>query len=92
MGKTKRQLKTRIFEHKCAIRKNDDRSPVARHFNTAGHDANMLEFMGLEVVNRSPRGGDRENRLLQPEAWDIFNSNTCILNGMNEDLSLSCFL
>ena len=92
VGKTKRQLKTRIFEHKCAIRKNDEKSSVARHFHSAGHDANMLKFMGLEMVNRSPRGGDRENRLLQREAWYIFNLNTCIPNGMNEELSLTCFL
>ncbi|KAL2096621.1 hypothetical protein ACEWY4_008769 [Coilia grayii] len=94
VGKTKRQLKTRIFEHKCAIRRNDEKSSVARHFQSAGHDANMLKFMGLEMVSRSPRGGDRENRLLQREAWYIFNLNTCIPNGMNEweELSLSCFL
>lgn len=92
VGKTKRQLKTRIFEHKCAIRKNDEKSSVARHFNSEGHNANMLRFMGLECVGRSSRGGDRENRLLQREAWYIFNFNTCIPNGMNEDLSLSCFL
>ena len=92
VGKTKRQLKTRIFEHKCAIRKNDDKSSVARHFNSVGHNANMLKFMGLELVNRPPRGGDRENLLLQREAWHIFNLNTCIPHGMNEDLTLSCFL
>lgn len=92
VGKTKRQLKTRIFEHKSSIRRNDDKSSVARHFHSAGHDANMLKFMGLEVVNRSPRGGDRDNHLLQREAWYIFSLNTCIPNGMNEDLQLSCFL
>lgn len=92
VGKTKRQLKTRIFEHKCSIRKNDEKSSVARHFQSAGHDASMLKFMGLEMVHRSPRGGNRENHLLQREAWYIFNLNTCIPNGMNEELSLTCFL
>ncbi len=92
VGKTKRHLKTRIFEHKSAIRRKDEKSSVARHFNAVGHDANTLRFMGLEIVNRSPRGGDRENRLLQREAWYIFSLDTCIPKGMNEELSLSCFL
>ncbi len=32
VGKTSRQLKTRIAEHRCAIRHQDPRSPVEQHF------------------------------------------------------------
>ena len=65
VGKTKRELKTRITEHKSNIRNKDEKSPVARHFNEAKHDICTLRFQGIELVEPLRRGGDREKALLQ---------------------------
>ena len=58
-----------IREHKSSIRNKDEKSPVARHFNTVGHDVCTLRFQGIEVANPLiKRGGDRDKVLLQREA------------------------
>lgn len=92
VGKTKRELKTRICEHKCSIRNYDEKSSVARHFNSAKHDVRELTFMGIEVVQMPRRGGDRDRLLLQREAYWIHYLGTIIPCGMNEEIVLSCFL
>jgi hypothetical protein len=38
VGKPKRECKVCITEHKSNIRNGDEKSPVARRFNAAGHD------------------------------------------------------
>ena len=92
VGKTKRELKTRIIEHKSNIRNKDEKSPVARHFNTTKHDICTLRFQGIEVVNPLKRGGDRDKLLLQREAYWIHVLNTVFPKGLNEELLLNCFL
>ena len=92
VGKTIRELKTRFSEHKSAIRNNDEKSSVARHFNAVGHDVCTLRFQGLEVVNPSKRGGDRGKSLLKREAYWIHTLQTECPRGLNEELLLSCFL
>ena len=92
VGKTKRELKTRIIEHKSNIRNKDEKSPVARHFNNIKHDICTLRFQGIEVVNPMKRGGDRDRLLLQREAFWIHNLNTEFPKGLNEELLLNCFL
>ncbi|OCT91198.1 hypothetical protein XELAEV_18014255mg, partial [Xenopus laevis] len=63
VGKTIRSVNTRIKEHKNNIRNfkadtyND--TPVSRHFATAKHNACQLKWKVLEVVPKSPKGGDR---------------------------------
>ncbi len=76
VGKTKRELRVRISEHKSNIRNKDKRSPVARHLNSAGHDVRTPRFMGTEAVRPSFRGGDRERRLLQREAYRTHHLQT----------------
>lgn len=71
VGRTKRELKIRVSEHKSSIRNRDEKSSVARHFNTAGHDVCSLRFQGIEEVRPVKRGRDRERRLLQREAFWI---------------------
>ena len=93
VGKTKREFKTRICEHKCSIRRHDEKSPVARHFNSHGHTVGDLRYMGIETVRAPPRGGDRDRILLQRECfWVHFLDSLESAGGMNEELILSCFL
>ena len=92
VGKTKRELRVRITEHKSRIRNHDAKSPVARHFNEAGHDVCSLRFQGIELVQPLRRGGDRDRRLLQREAYWIHRLQTESPRGLNEELLLSCFL
>ena len=92
IGKTTRELKTRITEHKSNIRNRDERSPIARHFNDAKHDICTLRFQGIAVVHPLPRGGDRDQALLQQEAQWIHFLDTVFPRGLNEELVLNCFL
>ena len=92
MGKTTRELRTRISEHKSNIRLHDDKSPVARHFTAAGHGVCDLRFQGIEFVEPMRRGGDRGRLLLQREAYWIHTLRTESPKGLNEELVLSCFL
>ena len=92
VGKTKRELRVRINEHKSNIRNHDIKSSVARHFNESGHDVCTLKFQGIEAVKALKRVGDRERYLLQWEAYWIFMLQTVHPNGLNEELVLNCFL
>ena len=92
VGKTKRELRTRITEHKSNIRTKDEKSPIARHFNSIGHDICTMRFQGIESVNPLKRGGDRDRLLLQREAFWIHSLNTEYPKGLNEELMLNCFL
>ncbi|KAL1022988.1 hypothetical protein UPYG_G00035090, partial [Umbra pygmaea] len=42
VGKTTRKIKTRMIEHKSAIRRNDPKSPIARPFAEAGHPVSSM--------------------------------------------------
>lgn len=42
VGKTKSELNTRICEHKSSICNHDEKSPVARHFNSHNHELSAL--------------------------------------------------
>lgn len=92
IGKTIRELKTRISEHKSSIRNRDVKSSVARHFNEFGHDMCSLRFQGIEFVSPLKRGGDRDKVILQREAFWIHTLQTEHPKGLNEELLLGCFL
>lgn len=92
VGKTNRPIKTRIIEHNSAIRRKDERSPVAQHFMEAGHPLSSLSFTVIEHVKESRRGGNTEKRLLQRECFWIWTLKSLQPRGMNDELSLSCFL
>ena len=82
VGKKKREFKgrrIRICEHKSSISNRDERPPVARHFNSAGHGVCKLGFMVIEAVRPPLRGGDRES---------LIGCTTYRLN----ILMVSCFL
>lgn len=92
VGKTKQELKTRISEHKCSIRNRDEKSPVARHINSVGHDVCTLKFKRTDMIQPLRRGGKRNKLLPQREAKWIHNLQTESPRGLNEELLLSCFL
>ena len=92
VGKTNRELKVRITEHKSNIRNKDEKSSIARHFNLVGHNVSTLRFQGIQVIPPLRRGGDREKKLLQQECFWIHNLQTEAPKGLNEEMLLSCFL
>lgn len=93
IGQTKRPLKVSIAEHKNAIRTKNATYAMARHYEQMQHGSPAtFRFWGIESVSPSPRGGDIIQKLLQREAFWIFTLNTVEPDGLNEELSLSCFL
>ncbi len=92
IGKSNRELKTRINEHKSAIRNKDQKSPIARHYSMCKHEVSAMRFMGIEVVKPPPRGGDRETLILQKERRWIFELDTLFPKGLNEENDLCCYL
>ena len=61
-------------------------------FSHLKHDICTLRFQGIEMVKPLKRGGDRDRVLLQREAYWIHELNTVFPKGLNEELSLHCFL
>ncbi len=55
MGKTNRQIRTRIIEHMSAIRRKDLKSPVACHFVEMSHSVLDLNFVVIEKLTDSKR-------------------------------------
>lgn len=67
--------------YKCSIKNRDERSPVARAFNSAGHGVWSLCFMGIMTVRSLWRGGDRERMWLkQSIAVVMFFMIICIID------------
>lgn len=91
VGKTKRELRIRISEHKSSVRNFDEKSCVMRHFNSTGHDVCSLRFQGMKEVKLLKRAGNREKVLLQREVYWIHTLQTEYPKGMNEELLLGCF-
>ena len=92
VGKTSRPLRTRITEHKSAIRRGDTKAPLVEHFINKSHSDSELRFWAIELIKPHPRGGDLDRTLLQREARWIDFLGTTAPNGLNEDFDLSCFL
>ncbi|XP_073721933.1 uncharacterized protein [Misgurnus anguillicaudatus] len=92
IGKTSRPLKTRISEHRCAIRHRDPKSPVAQHFTDLRHSVSTLQYIGIEQVKYPRRGGDINKLLLQRELYWIYTLNTLSPKGLNEEFDIRPFL
>lgn len=71
----------------------DDKSPVAIHFRDH-HGAKPvgLKCMIIHKLEISNRRGDWDKMLLQKEAKWIFLLNSMTPKGLNNDMSLQCFL
>ncbi len=91
VGKTNRQIRTRIIEHMSAIRRKDLKSPMARHFVEMSYSVLDLNFVVIENLPQTRKRGNLEHRLLKECRW-IFDLKSLHPLGMNEDLSLNCFL
>ena len=59
IGQTSRELKTRIVEHRRAVRTGDENSGVYQHFSYTGHEQNLA---GAKSLLSEPY--DRSRRLL----------------------------
>lgn len=92
VGKTSRQLKQRISEHKSSIRRKDLNYPVAVHFLTLNHDVTSLRFCGIEKVTLPPRGGDIELLLQRRELFWIYTLQTLSPMGMNDEALFNVML
>lgn len=92
VGKTSRQLKQRISEHKSSIRRKDVNYPVAAHFLSFNHDVSSLRFCGIEKVSVPPRGGDIELLLQRRELFWIFTLQTLSPMGMNDEALFNVML
>ena len=80
VGKTLRPLKTSIAEHRRTIRNKVITSPVAVHFNKAGHNVPALRYIRIEVLQHPRRGGG------------IHTLQTLAPKGLNEDYDISPML
>ena len=92
VGMTTRSLKTRMAEHRSAIRTGNPDSPVALHFAQMKHPPTSFRYTGIEQVQISRRGGDLKEALLKREAYWITELDTLAPVGMNEELDLRVFL
>ena len=92
VGKTRRTLKTRICEHRSAIRNNDERSPVAVHFKENQHPLSSLRYIGIEHVSLPRRGGNIDNLLLKRELWWCHFLGTLAPEGLNQEFDIRPYL
>lgn len=92
VGKTTRQLKQRVSEHKSTIRRNDRNYPVAVHFNDCKHDISQLRYCGIEQVAAPRRGGNHDLLLKRREAYWIFTLQTLAPKGLNDEFNLNVML
>ena len=49
IGETLRRLRDRMGDHLRSITKNDKDKPVAKHFNSTGHNITHMEIRGLAL-------------------------------------------
>lgn len=93
VGRTKRKLKERFYEHKYAIRIQNEDYPMAKHYKDAHHsDPSSLKIQGIEIVKTSIRGGDKLKLLLQRETFWIWKLKAMEFPGLNEEIDYTPFL
>lgn len=54
-----------VLLNTSAIRKKDLKRPIARHFSEMSHLVSEFNFVAIEQITQSRRGGNMERRLLQ---------------------------
>ncbi|OCT90428.1 hypothetical protein XELAEV_18019042mg [Xenopus laevis] len=96
VGKTKREIRVRIGEHKraidnCDLEKQKYVTPVSKHFKEQGHNSKQLRWMVLQIVDTPSRGGNYNRLLLQKETMWIDKLNTVSPTGLNEVQNYACF-
>lgn len=61
-----------VLLNTSAIRKKDQKCPIARHFSEMSHSVSELNFVAIEQITQSRRGGNMQRRLLQGQCKWIF--------------------
>lgn len=89
VGKTSRELKTRIAQHRSTIRCKYLNYPVAAHFIEGNRPISSLKYM--EKVSLPRRCGNLDH-LLRREHFHIHYLNTLTQNSLNVEYDLKCFL
>lgn len=92
VGKTSRELKTRIAEHHSTIRCKNLNYPVAAHFLEHNHPFSSFRYIGIENVSLPRRGGDLEMLLAKRENFYIHFLKTLTPHGLNTEFELKWFL
>ncbi|OCT97713.1 hypothetical protein XELAEV_18009942mg [Xenopus laevis] len=93
IGRTNRNLKTRIGEHMNNIKKGLMTHSVSAHFKTYHNsDASLLQFTGIVSEKTHWRGGDIINIISREETLWIHKLKTLTPQGLNIDIDLKCFL
>lgn len=92
IGKTSRELKQRIAEHRSTIRCRNINYPVAQHFIEFNHPISSLKYTGIERIEQPKRGGNWDTMLLRREAFWISTLGTLSPQGLNEELDLRPFI
>ncbi|OCT55904.1 hypothetical protein XELAEV_18001096mg [Xenopus laevis] len=94
VGKTKRPLKRRIYEHMRDINNCNLLSSIAKHIyciHNGEHRGSY--FQGIDRLHGDIRGGDLDNKLLQMETSWIFKLNTYKSEyGLNGQLNFQAFI
>ncbi|XP_078506952.1 uncharacterized protein LOC144767356 [Lissotriton helveticus] len=93
VGSSIRALRERIREHARAYATKDPRYPMAIHMASCPSQGNIksFTFYGIDVVQATVRGGNRELRLRRQEALWIMRLDTT-RTGQNTDDELHFFL
>ncbi|XP_078504418.1 uncharacterized protein LOC144762977 [Lissotriton helveticus] len=81
VGETSRELRTRVLEHKSAIRTNKCNAPLTEHFKSMNHSCEDIRWFILEKI-RINRRGDVEKLRKTREQWYFCYLNT-IAKGLN---------
>ena len=82
IGETKRRLGDRFVEHRRDTINNKANSPVAQHFNSAGHNLEDMSVMVLVECQSDEERKHKEMRL-------IYDLGTQDPIGLNVDFSFS---
>ena len=93
VGRTTRQLKTRIKEHLANIKKSFPNHSVSRHFASHhGSDPGLCTFYAIDKITRNWRGTHMTRSVSQNEMKWVHRLQTMQPSGLNIELDLNCFL
>ncbi|OCT84259.1 hypothetical protein XELAEV_18022408mg [Xenopus laevis] len=93
IGRTGRNLKTRIREHINNIRKGVSTHSVSAHFKSHHNsDPSLLTFTGITKKMTHWRGSNIINQISREETFWIHKLKTLTPKGLNIEIDLKCFL
>ena len=83
-GETGKQLRTRFYEHRCAVSANDVNQPVSRHLNSGSHCISDIKIRVLCPISGS------NNSCKRQEMHFISKLGTVHPLGINKRFSVTC--